>query len=65
MRLPAIKEFVPVNLRPFFKKINEKYQKNCLKEVTSYAECVKSKGLELQQHECQQNFQDMLKCLRA
>ena len=65
MKQPVIREYVPVVLRPILARLNTKYQKDCHKEVLLYAECVKIKALEIQEHECQQTFQDMFKCIRA
>lgn len=65
MRPISLKEYVPVTLKPYFVKLNQKYHKNCQEQVLSYAKCLKEKGLEVQEHECQQDFKKLLSCLRT
>jgi len=64
MKQPTVLNYVPVVLRPTLSILNLKFQDKCSNEATLYAECVKNKGLEVQERECQHNFTALMNCIK-
>lgn len=67
MKQPLYRQYIQVSLaqRPIFSRLNERLKINCQKEALEYSKCIQTKGLNIQEHECQETFEKFLICLKA